>query len=74
MMSETHLPCLSKVIMIVRYNREILKGKAHIRSDQSALITGGLALIKIEENNLCYIKIEGKTKSKNSLESKSTTL
>jgi len=61
MMYETHLPSLSKVIMKVRYNGEIQKGKAHIttiRSDQSARITGGPELIKIEENNLCYIKIE----------------
>jgi len=60
-MSETHLPCLSKVIMKVRYNGDLQKGKAHIatiRSDKSALITGGPALIKIEENNLCYIEIE----------------
>jgi len=61
MMSETHLPCLSKVIMKVRYNGELQKGRAHIatiRSDQSTLITGGPALIKIEDNNLCYIEIE----------------
>ncbi len=60
-MSETHLPCLSKVIMKVWYNGEVQKGKAHIatiRSEQSALITGGPALIKIEENNFCYIEIE----------------
>jgi len=61
MMSETHLRCLSKVIMKVRYNGDLQKRKAHIatiKSDQSALITGGPALIKIEENNLCYIEIE----------------
>jgi len=61
MMSETHLPCLSKVIMKVRYNGELQKGRAHIatiKSDQSTLITGGPALIKIEDNNLCYIEIE----------------
>jgi len=47
--------------MKVRYNGEQQKGRAHIatiRSDQSALITGGPALIKIEDNNLCYIEIE----------------
>jgi len=61
-MSETHLPCLSKVILKVRYNGEIQKGQANIatiRSDQSQIITGGgPALIKIEENNLCYVEVE----------------
>ncbi len=60
-MSETHLPCLSKVILKVRYNGEIQKGQANIatiKSDQSRLISGGPALINIEENNLCYIEVE----------------
>jgi hypothetical protein len=60
-MSETHLPCLSKVILKVRYNVDIQKGQANIatiRSDQSCLISGGPALVNIEDNNLCYIKDE----------------
>jgi len=60
-MSEMHLPCLSKIILKVRYNGDIQKGQANIatnKSDQSCLISGGPALIKIEENNLCYIKVE----------------
>jgi len=61
LMSETHLPCLSKMILKVRYNGDIQKGQANIatiKSDQSCLISGGPALIKIEENNLCYIEVE----------------
>jgi len=49
-MSETHLPCLSKVILKVRFNGNIQKGQANIetiKSDQSCLILGGLALINI---------------------------
>jgi len=60
-MSETHLPCLSKVILKVRYNGDVKNGKtniATIHSDQSCLISGGPALIKIEDNNLCYIEVE----------------
>jgi len=60
-MSETHLPCLSKVILKVRYNGDIKKGQASIatiKSDQSCLISGGPVLIKIEENNLCYTEVE----------------
>ena len=60
-MSETHLPCLSKVILKVRYNGEIQKGQAHIatiKSDQSCLISGGPALIKITDNNCCYVEVE----------------
>jgi len=61
LMSETHLPCLSKIILKVRYNGDIQKGQANIatiKSDQSCLISGGPALINIEENNLCYIEVE----------------
>ena len=60
-MSETHLPSLTKIILKVRYNGEIQKGQAHIatiKSDQSCLISGGPALIKIAENNCCYIEVE----------------
>ena len=60
-MSETHLPCLSKMILKVRYKGDIQKGRANIatiKSDQSCLITGGPALINIEDNNLCYIEVE----------------
>jgi hypothetical protein len=61
LMSETHLPCLSKMILKVRYNGDIRKGQANIatiKSDQSCLISGGPALINIEDNNLCYIEVE----------------
>jgi len=37
------------------------KGQANIatiKSDQSCLISGGPALINIEDNNLCYIEVE----------------
>jgi len=74
-MSETHLPCLSKIILKVRYNGELQKGLANIatiRSDQSALITGGPALIKIEENNLFYIEIENCSLCDTKLERRST--
>jgi hypothetical protein len=54
-MSETHLPCLSKVILKVRYNGDIQKGRANIatiKSDQSCLITGGPALVLHVISNL----------------------
>jgi len=60
-MSETHFPCLFKVILKVRYNGDIQKGQANIatiKSDQSCLITWGPALINIEDNNLCYIEVK----------------
>ncbi len=60
LMSETHLPCLSKMILKVRYNGECKDGQANIatiHSDQSCLISGGPALINIK-NNLCYIEVE----------------
>jgi Retroviral aspartyl protease./Reverse transcriptase (RNA-dependent DNA polymerase). len=60
LMSETHLPCLSKMILKVRYNGECKSGQANIatiHSDQSCLISGGPALINIK-NNLCYIEVE----------------
>jgi hypothetical protein len=49
------------MILKVRYNGDIQKGQANIatiKSDQSCLISGGPALINIEENNLCYIEVE----------------
>jgi len=49
------------MILKVRYNGDIQKEQANIatiRSDQSCLISGGPALIKIEDNNLCYIEVE----------------
>ena len=61
LMSETHLPCLSKVILKVRYNGDIQKGQANIatiRLDQSCLFTGGPVLINIKENNLCYMEVK----------------
>jgi len=61
LMSETHLPCLSKVILKVRYNGEIQKGQAHIatiKSDQSCLISGGPALIKIEKTAVVMLKLK----------------
>ncbi len=60
-MSETHLPCLSKLILKVRYNGEIQKGQAHIatiKSEELCLISGGPALINIEDNNCCYIEVK----------------
>ncbi len=53
------------MILKVRYNGDIQKGQANIatiKSDQSCLISGGPALIKIEENNLCYIEVENCSK------------
>ena len=55
------LLALSKSIVKVRYNGDKQKGMtsiATIRSDEDSLITGGPALIDIQEKNLCFIKIE----------------
>ncbi len=61
LMSETHLPCLSKIILKLRYNGEIKTGQASIatiHSDQSSLISGGPALINIKDYNFCYLEIK----------------
>ena len=45
----------------MRYNGDKLDGMASIatiRSDEDSLITGGPALINIQEKNMCYIEIE----------------
>jgi len=55
-MSKTHLPCLSKIILKVRYNGEIKEGQANIatiESGQLPFISGGPDLINIEETNFC---------------------
>ena len=60
LMKETHLPALSKVILKARFNGEIKDGSiqiATIKSDDSTLITGGPALIKIEKMNICHIEV-----------------
>ena len=60
LMKETHLPALSKVILKARFNGEIKDGSIHIatiKSDDSNLITGGPALIKIEKMNICHIEV-----------------
>jgi len=56
LMSKTHLPCLSKIILKVRYNGEIKEGQANIatiESGQLPFISGGPDLINIEETNFC---------------------
>lgn len=59
----------------MRYNWELQKGMASIatiKSDQSCLITGGPALINIEEKNLCCIEVENSSLCDLKLESGST--
>jgi hypothetical protein len=75
LMSKTHLPAFTKMILKVRYNGEIQKGMASIptiRSYQSCLITGGPALINIEDKNLCYIEVENCSPRDVKLEREST--
>ena len=60
-MKDLILPELSKSIVKMRYNGDKLNGMASIatiKSEEDSLITGGPALINIQQMNLCYIEVK----------------
>jgi hypothetical protein len=59
-MSEEFMPELSKKIIKVNYHGNPNRDQVHVAtiySDESKFIQGGPALVKIDENNQCYIEI-----------------
>ena len=59
-MTEEFMPALTKKIIKVKYHGTTNQDQVHVANiylDESKLIQGGPALVKIDENKLCYIEV-----------------
>ena len=60
LMTEEFMPALTKKIIKVKYHGTPNQDQVHVATiylDKSKLIQGGPALVKIDENKLCYIEV-----------------